>query len=213
MSDFTDRLVAQAEREFEKFDGGKGKETKDPFCQYVQKYWSIGLKNPNIDGRTTFQDSKGHPFRPAWSSAFISFIIRCAGATDSQFLFSEAHIHYVVDAIRDAEAGNTTVAYWGRNPNAYAPKVGDLINDGRASADDVTFADVLRKYGNKPAPAGNFMPSHSDVVVAVDTAGRKLTTIGGNVSVDTVGKKEWDIDETGLLKKRAGLICVLECRI
>lgn len=213
MSTFTDQLVAQAEHEYEKFDLGKGRETDDPYCQYVGKYWSIGLKNPNIDGRTTYQDSKGKPFRPAWSAAFISFNIRCAGATESQFLFSEGHIHYVVDAIRDAKAENETVAYWGRDPKTYKPKVGDLINEGRDTAKNVTYATVLGKYGSASAPKGNFMPTHSDIVVAIDEAKGIVTTIGGNVSVDTVGKKEWQLDGSGLLVKKDKLICVLECRI
>lgn len=213
MSEFTKQLVAHAEQEFTKFKGGRGKETDDPYYKYVGQYWTVGLKNPNIDGRTTYHDSKGKPFRPAWSSAFISYIIRSASATESQFLFSEGHIHYVVDSIRDAAAQNSTVAYWGRDPNAYAPKVGDLINAGRASAADVTYANVLQRYGNNVAPNGNFLPSHSDIVVEVDAAKSTITTIGGNVEVDTVGTKKWDIDQAGILKKASKLICVLECRI
>jgi hypothetical protein len=72
---------------------------------------------------------------------------------------------------------------------------------------------VLKEYGNAVAPKGNFLPTHSDVVVSVDRAKGKLTTIGGNVSIDTVGLKKWEIDPSGLLKKRNELICVLECRI
>ncbi|MCD2180215.1 DUF2272 domain-containing protein [Rhizobium sp. C1] len=213
MSDFTDNLVAQAMHEYEKFENGKGRETDDPFCQYVGNYWSVGLKNSHIDGRTTYQDSKGKSYRPAWSSAFISYVVRCAGATESQFLFSEGHIHYVVDAIRDAAAHNTTVAYLGRDPRVYVPKVGDLINAGRGSAADVTYATVLQAYGPEAAPKGNFMPSHSDIVVEVDPQKGKLVTIGGNVAVDTVGRKVWQLDQAGRLAKGATLISVLECML
>lgn len=213
MSDFTDNLVAQAMHEYEKFENGKGRETDDPFCQYVGKYWSVGLKNSHIDGRTTYQDSEGKLYRPAWSSAFISYIVRCAGATESQFLFSEGHIHYVVDAIRDAAANNTTVAYLGRDPKVYAPKVGDLINAGRGKAKGVTYKTVLGKYGPKAAPEGVFMPTHSDVVVEIDRPAGKLHTIGGNVETDTVGRKTWEIGPDGTLAMKQTLIAVLECRL
>jgi hypothetical protein len=213
MSDFTDKLVALAWHELARFNNGTGKETDDPFYKYVGEYWSFGLKNPSIDGRTTFSDAKGKPFRPAWSSAFICYLVRSAGATDSQFLFSEGHIHYVVDAIRDAAANNSTVAYLGRDPTRYAPKVGDIISAGRGSSSGVTYASVLAEYGPRAAPKGNFMPTHSDVVVSVDAAKKRVTTIGGNVSVDTVGQKNWTIDGNGVLTKGNTLISVLECVI
>jgi hypothetical protein len=70
---------------------------------------------------------------------------------------------------------------------------------------------VLANYGTKPVPNGNFMPSHSDIVIAVDPANKKLTTIGGNVDVDTVGEKEWKLNADGTLVKGPSLICVIEC--
>lgn len=213
MSGFTDNLIGQAMHEYERFLEGNGHETDDPFCGYVGKYWSVGLKISGIDGRTTYQDAKGKTYRPAWSAAFIGYVIRCAGATESQFLFSEAHVHYVVDAIRDTKANNTTVAYLGRDPRTYAPKVGDLINAGRGSAAGITYDTVLQAYGPEAAPKGNFLPSHSDVVVEVDPKKGRLITIGGNVSVDTVGRKVWQIDQQGRLAKAATLIAVLDCRI
>lgn len=213
MSGFTDDLIGQAVHEYERFLEGHGHETDDPFCGYVGKYWSVGLKISGIDGRTTYQDLKGKAYRPAWSAAFISYVIRCAGATELQFLFSEAHIHYVVDAIRDAAAKNTTVAYLGRDPRNYAPKPGDLINGGRGTAAGMTYDTVMQAYGSAAAPKGNFLPSHSDVVVEVDPGKGRLVTIGGNVSVDTVGRKVWQIDQQGRLTKGATLIAVLDCQL
>jgi hypothetical protein len=213
MAEFIESLVNAAHEELARFKNGTGRETDFPYYQYVGEYWSYGLKNSHIDGKTTYMDSKGKPYRPAWSSAFISFVVRKAGATDSQFLFSEGHIHYVVDAIRDAAAGNSTVAYWGQDPRSYTPKVGDLINAGRGAGAGVTYSNVLSEYGSKLAPNGNFIPSHSDVVVKVEQAKGLLYTIGGNVSVDTVGMKTWKTDPTGILKDASKLIAVLECRI
>ena len=167
MSAFTDKVASQCLTEFARFNNGKGKETKDPFAGFVGEYWSFGLNNHNIDGRTTFEDSNGKPFRPAWSAAFICFIMRKSGAGDA-FFYDEGHIQYVVKAIRDAKVAGTTAKFLGRNPKTQVPKVGDLINAGRAEAKSVTFANVLSKYGTKPVPNGNFLPSHSDIVIAVD---------------------------------------------
>ena len=207
MSAFTDKVEAQCRVELKRFKNGKGRENIDPFSGFVGEYWKIGVKNPNINGKTTFQGKKG-PFRPAWSSAFVSFIMRTAGA-GTAFFYHEAHIHYVVKAIRDAKTPGTMAKFLGRDPETFAPKVGDIINAGRAESKNVTFKDVLAKYGKKPVPDGNFMSSHSDIVVSVD--GKTLTTVGGNVEVDTVGEKTWKLNAAGTLVKGPSLICVIEC--
>lgn len=209
MSAFTDKAAAQCLTEFKRFKNGKGKENEKPFSGFVGEYWSFGLNIKNIDGATTFQDAKGKPFRPAWSSAFISFVMRKSGAGKA-FFYSEAHIHYVVKAIRDAKAGDGAAKFMGRDPTTYAPKVGDLINAGRGTSASVRFSNVLKKYGNEPAGKGNFMPTHSDIVVEVDKAGKKLVTVGGNVGVDTVGQKTWTLKKDGTLTKGSTLICVIE---
>jgi hypothetical protein len=196
--------------EFARFNNGKGRETNDPFAGFVGEYWDFGLKQKNIDGRTTFQDASGNPFRPAWSAAFISFIMRKSGA-GTAFFYHEGHIHYVVKAIRDAKISGTTAKFLGRDPKTQVPKVGDLINAGRGEARTVTFSNVLAKYGKKEVDNGNFLPSHSDIVIEVDASKKKLTTIGGNVEVDTVGKKTWDLKSDGTLVKGPSLICVIEC--
>lgn len=213
MSAFTDKVVENCLAEYERFEKGKGRENKDPFSGFVGEYWSIGVKNKNINGKTTFQDKKGEEFRPAWSSAFISYIMRQSGA-GKEFFYHEGHIHYVVKAIRDAAATPVKAKFLGRDPATYAPKVGDIVNGGRGTGKSVTFATVQTKYGKKKAIGeGNFIPSHSDIVVEIDTAKRKLRTIGGNVETDTVGLKEWDLEADGTLKKKKSLICIIECTL
>jgi hypothetical protein len=206
MSAFTDKVAGQCLEEFKRFKNGKGLENVDPFAGFVGEYWKIGVKNPNINGKTTFQSRKG-PFRPAWSSAFISFIMRQAGAGDA-FFYHEAHIHYVVKAIRDANTPGTTAKFLGRDPTKHKPKVGDIINAGRSESKAVTFKNVLAKYGKKAVPDGNFMSSHSDIVVSVGNG--SLRTIGGNVE-DTVGEKIWKLNKDGTLAKGPSLICVIDC--
>lgn len=208
MTQFADKVVQQCLSEFNRFNKGKGRETKDPYAGYVGEYWAVGVKKNNIDGRTTFQQD-GVPFRPAWSSAFISFVMRKCGA-DETFLYHEAHIHYVVKAIRDAKGGHSS-KFLGRDPASYVPKLGDIINGGRGKARTVTYSTVLTRYGRKAVGKGNFLPTHSDIVVEVDATKRELITIGGNVETDTVGKKIWKLKSDGTLAKGPPLICVIEC--
>jgi hypothetical protein len=212
MSSFTEDVARRCEMEFDRWANGAGRETNDPYCGYVGKYWSIGVRNAHIDGRTTYMNSQGRPFRPAWSSAFISFIYRQAGA-GADFYYHEGHIHYVAKAIRDAREASSTARFLGRNPAEYAPKVGDLINGGRGSSRGATWANVLRRYGTAVVPRGRFIPSHSDIVVAVDSTAGTLRTIGGNVATDTVGAKTWALDHLGRLTDGAELITVIECTL
>jgi hypothetical protein len=210
MSAFTDKVRENCLEEFKRFENGKGRETKDPFAGFVGEYWKTGLKINNIDGRTTFQDRNGQPFRPAWSAAFISFIMRKSGAGNA-FFYSQAHIHYAVKAIRDAKVPDSKAKFLGRDPTTYAPKVGDLITAGRGATAGLTFSKVLQKYGAKDVPNGNFISTHSDIVVDVDHAKKRLTTIGGNVSVDTVGERILALKADGTLVKGPSFICVIEC--
>ena len=208
MTAFTDEAAKRCMAEFARFKKGKGKETDAPFFEFVGEFWKVGLKNNSINGRTTFTDNKGHPFRPAWSAAFISFIMRTSGAGKA-FVYSEGHIHYIVQSLRDARDSGTKSKFLGRDPTKYAPKVGDLIGAGRESAKNVDFSQVLAKYGKKAVPNGNFMPSHCDIVVSIDPAKKEVKTIGGNV-LDTVGEKTWKLKADGTLVKGSTLMCVIE---
>jgi hypothetical protein len=210
MSAFTNKVAAQCRTELARFKNGQGRETNDPYAGYVGEYWLVGVKVKNRDGRTTFHDRDGNPFRPAWSAAFISFIMRKSGA-GTQFYYHEGHIHYVVKALRDAKDPASSAKFLGRDPRTYVPKVGDLISAGRAASRNVTYSDVLRKYGTKPVDGGNFLPSHSDIVIEVNPDKRELITVGGNVETDTVGHKTWKLKADGTLQKGASLICVIEC--
>ncbi len=198
MSAFTGKVAAQCLTEFARFNNGQGQEGDDPFAGFVGEYWKFGLNIPHRDGTDDI----------AWSSAFICFVMRKSGA-GNDFFYDGGHCQYVVKAIRDANASSTTAKFLGRDPRTQAPKVGDLINAGRAGDANVTFDNVLKTYGSKPVPKGNFISSHSDIVIAVDAANKKLTTIGGNVS-NSVGRKTWLLNSNGTLVKGPALISVIE---
>ncbi len=163
------------------------KPERDPgLWQRVGLYWWLGLNANTPESRWTGKhDSNGAPFPPdrdatyAWSAAFISYVMRMSGA-GPVFPYAAAHADY----INAAKSGNALLH--AERPTTYAPREGDLICAGRASARAITF-DAL------PAPR---FPSHCDIVThATPTL---LTVIGGNVA-DAVTARQIPIDANGLL--------------
>ncbi len=200
MSDFTTDLASICEAENQRFAGRT--ETQDPQFKIVGEYWqSINI---NLDGLTVV-DGK----RPAWSSAFVSFCVRKAGAGE-RFKYSEAHCHYTMKSIRLAEGEANGHGYVAHRPETYAPKVGDIIVAGRKSAAGATYDQAKLQF-----LADSFFPSHGDIVVKVNA--NSVETIGGNITTDTVGRRVRKIDAEGRLKKivvngnARAWITVLEC--
>lgn len=193
MSWFTDALVEKCHEEYERFDEGKRKETMDPQYKYVGEYWrSIG--NDKLDGKTAIKDKKGKLFRPAWSAAFISFVMRRAGAK-TRFLYGQAHHRYIMKGMADREA-NIDALYWTYRSEERPPEVGDLICAGREYAEDWDYDVAKFKYASD-----SYFPSHCDVVVEVNPATRLVSAIGGNVS-NSVSLSRYEIDKRGVLKSR-----------
>lgn len=196
-----ENVVKYCLEEEAKFSDGK-KEHNDPQFRYVGEYWaSIGLP---IDGRTKYKRKKKNgkviEYNPAWSSAFISYIARKAGAGDG-FKYSQAHCHYVQDFVARPSL------FKAEKFETYAVRVGDLVHAGREYAKRYDFEEAKGQY-----VADSFYPSHSDFVVRVTS--KYAYTIGGNVRDDVSGKR-LALDAKGRLKPRsvggnaAPWICVL----
>lgn len=104
-------------------------------------------------------------WRRAWSAAFVSWVMRRAGAPD--FTPDPAHADYLRASLERRPESVVDVA-------DYTPVTGDLICAGRGSGprDAAEFLRLLHEERG-------FFPSHCDVIVevAADTA----TLIGGNV--------------------------------
>jgi hypothetical protein len=184
-----DIIVQTARGEWELFGNGSLKETDDAVFRRVGDYWKI--VGENFNGRTELTKSNGKKFRPAWSSAFISYVIAKSGGRD-RFKYSQAHCHYVQDFVR----GRVNGLFAAERPDTYAPKVGDIVHYGRESAKQFNFDDAKMAYD-----ADQKYSSHSDIVVAVDRDAKTVSTIGGNVS-DSVKQKTFVTDAHGRLKKR-----------
>jgi hypothetical protein len=151
--------------------------------QRVGDYWWFGQNAlSNGSGWTGKYGDFGVAYAgepAAWSAAFISYLMRVAGAGD-RFPYSTLHSTY----INAAAQGNPIVR--AEPPQAYPPQAGDLICYGRRGGERLRFADL-------PAPS---FYGHCDIVVA--TTPGQLTVIGGNVSAG-VTMKHVPVTDAGTL--------------
>jgi len=143
--------------------------------QRVGEYWWLGQNADNpTNGWTGKHDSYGTEFPPvedgqyAWSAAFISYIMRIAGA-GTRFPYAPSHSTYIDIAAQMAQGQAQGWAIIAARPDAIAPQPGDLICVGRDSARALRFEDL---------PASAFT-SHCDIVVGDTPLG--WAALGGNV--------------------------------
>jgi hypothetical protein len=178
-----ERLMSNAVAEWVRFDRGEGLEHVDPFFRFVGEMWqAIG---ENLDGRDRDQP---------WSAAFISWIVRRAGAEYAAFRFAASHSRYIHDSIKKREAG-TPSPFWGFRLREHRVSLGDLVCQWRI--DPQTFDG---------ARSSDSFFSHCDVVVEV-TPG-SVRTLGGNVD-HTVGFKTYAVNADGFLKAENKVFAVL----
>jgi hypothetical protein len=163
----------------------------------VGEYWWQGMNaGHSYDRWTGKHNANGQVFpvaengRFAWSAAFISYVMRMAGA-GPDFPYAPDHAHYIDYAARAAEGKIHDPELIARNPAAYAPRPGDLVCFGRGWARDLTFQDL---------PTGRSFPAHCAIVVAA--APGLLSAIGGNVE-DAVVMQHLHTDAQGLLQGNA----------
>jgi hypothetical protein len=155
--------------------------------QRVGEYWWEGLDPSQREASWTgMHDEYGTLFDAArdgdfaWSAAFISYVMRIAGA-GNRFPYAAAHATYI-----DAAVLGQSQVLRAHPIDSYAPKPGDLICTGRGTAAGIRFADL-------PAPS---FQSHCDIVVAATAS--LLTVIGGNVD-DAVTEKHVPLSTSATL--------------
>jgi hypothetical protein len=174
-------------------------EREEGLWQRVGEYWYTGQDPGTLESRWTGRnDATGAVFPAsrdgdfAWSAAFISYIMRIAGAGNS-FPYSPNHSTYINIAREMSEGVAHGYDLTAERVQDYAPQLGDLICTGRDGAAGITF-DAL--------PAGTF-PSHCAIVVAIAPA--ELSVIGGNVD-DAVTLTHVPIGADGRLAGPEGVI-------
>jgi hypothetical protein len=120
-----------------------------------------------------------------WSAAFISYLMKTAGFSRTEFAFSDSHADYVQAAFAasDAEAAgqDTGSAFRACDVAITPPRAGDLLCATRVSTSRITRFPELAAALRARAPGEDF-PMHCDLVVRSDEGGdAKIETIGGNV--------------------------------
>ena len=176
-------------------------EREQGLWQRVGEYWWLGLNAtaPEV-AWTGKHDGQGKVFPPeidgdfAWSAAFISYVMRIAGA-GTKFPYSADHADYI-NAARRVSLGETTA--WvvaAERVQDYAPRPGDLVCFGRGLARGLRYEDL---------PTADLFPSHCDIVVDTSVPGQ-ISVIGGNVE-DSVTMNTVPVTSDGRLATPDGIV-------
>lgn len=174
------RLVGVVSREWKFFGGaawryklpstGRARLEHEPgYRERVQHYWKSALRRDVRDTR-----------RIGWSGAFISFVMKEAGARKG-FPYSGTHTTYIARAIRNRKKGLTNATIVGYRPGEYAPEPGDMVCNSLTSGID--YDNIGRRYS-----------AHCDIVVK--RGFRHVEVIGGNLT-NSVRKRVLLTDEAG----------------
>jgi hypothetical protein len=155
---------------------GQMPEREPGLWQRVGEYWWLGMNSGAKESAYTGKhDASGAVFSAnvnanyAWSAAFVSYVMRIAGA-GQRFPYSPNHAYYINIAKQMALGETHGWLITAERPDAYAPQPGDLICAGRGRAASLTYANL---------PAGQF-PAHCAIVVDTSVPGQ-ISVIGGNV--------------------------------
>jgi hypothetical protein len=181
-----EKLVRLATQEWLRWDKGRVKENDPNMRSVLEDYWRKGVgwlpSGPNW--------WSAH----AWSAAFISWLMRKAGAGNA-FKYAAAHAVYT-KAAKDNRLANNDNPFKAYRINEAKPEVGDLVCKSRAGS-GANYENI--RGGLK---------THCDVVVEVQPG--RLTTIGGNVG-QSVSTSHVRTDANGYINQ-PGYFAVIKLR-
>lgn len=136
-----------------------------------------------------------------YSAVFISWCLRSAGASKTEFPIAIAHWQYAECAAQSA--ANRTGVFWARRIESYAPQIGDLIhfnrNGGRVDYDQICGE---HRYEGE-----------SGIVISLES--RNAVVVVGNLEpAGNVGIEKVSLAASGVLKQREAdpFICIIEVR-
>src|SRR5215470_15496425 len=140
-SPFATKLASIAQAQHAKFQFTN--EADPTLCKQIQKWTEdIGF------GFTSCT-------KVPWSAVFISWCVKQAGATKSEFKFAMSHSVFINQAIKNAS--NNTGVFQGFDISEQPPSVGDIIqNNRRNNTFNFAFAKTHTNY-----------ESHSVIVVEI----------------------------------------------
>jgi hypothetical protein len=162
-STLPERIVAIAKQELAHWNNGTIKEIDPKNLDVLRDYWKTGAGVNYTAAQLAspaFQSS--HP----WSAAFISWVMRKAGA-GPDFKYNASHSVYTAAAKNNRLQGNTN-PFKAYRVSEMPPRVGDLICKARAGS-GATYENI------QPG-----MTTHCDIVIGKHPDG--LEVVGGNVS-------------------------------
>jgi hypothetical protein len=182
-SSFKKKLIGLANQEYSKWNknGKKIKEGSKDTIQDLRNYWQ--------QGANVFDNDKYY-VSEAWSSAFISYLMKKAGAGDD-FSYSKSHSVYIRDAIKNRKEKNNK-KFKGFKPEEVNVNVGDLVCYPREKG-----VNYDTDYAYK---------SHCDLITQI--SGNVATGIGGNIS-DSVSKKTYNLSNGKIDKKKSSGVFVV----
>jgi hypothetical protein len=173
------RIVEAALAERSRWSDGTIKETDPRARARLIEIWKVGV------GLGATQAAGYVDQRIPWSAAFISWVMKTAGAGDA-FRYSASHREYIKASKTNRESGSCNPFKLFRL-NERKPQVGDIV--------------VNQYFGcTNPGVPGYDTPdkgcSHCDIIVKVEPG--KITRIGGNLS-DSVGLRTAATDSRGYI--------------
>jgi hypothetical protein len=175
-------------------------EREQGYWQRIGEYWWTALDPTEKESAYTGKhDEFGLVFpasqdgQYAWSAAFISYVMRIAGA-GAGFPYSPNHATYINIAKQMADGTTSGWAVTAERPQAYAPVPGDLICLARGRSARLRYDDL---------PTATSFPAHCDIVVERQQG--QIAVIGGNVD-DAVTMKHIPVTPDGKLAGPDGVI-------
>ena len=167
-----DNIVRLANQEWRRWGQGRTKEGSPQIRPVLEDYWATGTG-------TQWREANWWSAHP-WSAAFISWVMRQAGA-GTAFRYARAHSRYIKAAKDNRLAGNSN-PFKAYRVNEVQPRPGDLVCKSRAGS-GATY-DNIREG----------MLTHCDIVTEVQPG--RLLTIGGNVN-NSVDRRAVRTDAAG----------------
>ena len=158
----------------------------------VLAYWRAVPDEDGAIARNRARYRDGSPMlwsEPAWSAAFISYVLRSAGVDAREFPPTAAHAFYIDAMIADAARFPALAPFIPHDPTTRAPREGDLICADRSDT-------PLPHWHARTAEQGRFRPMHCDIVIRVLRG--YVEAIGGNVR-DAVTLTRFPTDASGVL--------------
>jgi len=176
--------------------GPQSKPERQPgLWERIGEYWWVGQDPGEREAAWTGKhDSDGNVFSftvdgdYAWSAAFISYVMRVAGA-GSRFFYAPNHGTYINAAVEGVSPSVKACA-----PNICAPKPGDIICVGRDKSASFRFQDL---------PTAALFPAHCGIVVTTQPG--VISIIAGNVD-DAVTLTHVPVTADGTLAQPDGTI-------